>query len=324
MIPQYFSSNESENIQSSATNTPSVSQLKTFSQIFSVNGQSYLILPLSGEPLPASNSFPLQNLVVRVTEDNKVQNSMYGFTHSKNYSTIFNVLLFFFRNIETENEMSSGSEPKKINREEQSCQTDDFPKEIRKITNRYRDVQLQTISNTQMEQMANEVVNNPLESSPLSRRRDSMRTQTTNHLECNSVVEINSNAGPSHSQSNECQPFSIESYESSCSSANTESDNLNLDSEIANSLSLINFNDDNNACTSSAFNCTAINNLDVQTEQNSVEDYVESDHFNSFSNANMNEEDIDDNSSTPPPSYEEILEDDNSDETPIFVNYGTL
>lgn len=242
----------------------------------------------------------------------------------KNYSTIFNVLLFFFRNIETENEMSSGSEPKKINREEQSCQTDDFPKEIRKITNRYRDVQLQTISNTQLEQMANEVVNNPLESSPLSRRRDSMRTQTTNHLECNSVVEINSNAGPSHSQSNECQPFSIESYESSCSSANTESDNLNLDSEIANSLSLINFNDDNNACTSSAFNCTAINNLDVQTEQNSVEDYVESDHFNSFSNANMNEEDIDDNSSTPPPSYEEILEDDNSDETPIFVNYGTL
>jgi hypothetical protein len=219
--------------------------------------------------------------------------------------------------------MSSGSEPKKINREEQSCQTDDFPKEIRKITNRYRDVQLQTISDTQLEQMANEVVNNPSESSPLS-RRDSMRTQTTNHLECDSVVEINSNAGPSHSQSSECQPFSIQSYESSCSSANTESDNLNLDSEVANSLSLINFNDDNNACTSSEFNCTAINNLDIQTEQNSVQDYVESDRFNSFLNANINEEDIDDNSSTPPPSYEEILEDDNSDETPIFVNYGTL
>jgi hypothetical protein len=83
MIPQYFSSNESETLQSNATNTSPVSQLKTFSQIFSVNGQSYLILPLSGEPLPASNSFPLQNLVVRVTDDNKVQNSMYGFTHSK-------------------------------------------------------------------------------------------------------------------------------------------------------------------------------------------------------------------------------------------------
>lgn len=76
MIPQYFCTNESEAIslanQSSST---SISPLTSFSQIFSVNGQSYLILPLTGEPLTAPNSFPLQNFMVRMTEDNKLQNS---------------------------------------------------------------------------------------------------------------------------------------------------------------------------------------------------------------------------------------------------------
>jgi len=77
MIPQYFSPNQSETIPSNATNTPPVSSLKTFSQILSVNGQSYLILPLSGEQLPASNSFPLQNIVVKLSEDTIVQTSKY-------------------------------------------------------------------------------------------------------------------------------------------------------------------------------------------------------------------------------------------------------
>lgn len=315
MIPQYFSSNESEAIQMNATNTPPVPQLKTFSQIFSVNGQNYLILPLSGEPLPASNnSFPLQNIVLKVSEDNKLKTS---------------------KNSDNCNEVRAETESKKINREEQSCQTDDFPEDVRK-SNCFRDVQLQTLTRAQLEQTSNELTDNISQNSRLKTKIESTNVQILNRSECNSIVEIIPSAGPSHLHSNESQAYSLESSESSYSSADTESDRLNLESELVNNISLIDFND--NACTSSEFICRTNNNSDVQNEQNLLnssineieiraEDYVESECFNSFSNENVNEEEIDDRLSTPPPSYEDVIdvnENDNNEETPIIIDYGTL
>lgn len=78
MIPQYFCSNESEVISvANHSNSTSIAPLTPVSQIFSVNGQSYLILPLTGEPLNPSNSFPLQNFMVKLTDENKLQASKY-------------------------------------------------------------------------------------------------------------------------------------------------------------------------------------------------------------------------------------------------------
>lgn len=68
MIPQYFAAIDSESLASNVTSTPSVSTAKTFSQIFSLNGQSYLILPLNGESLPSTDNYPMQNIVVKMND----------------------------------------------------------------------------------------------------------------------------------------------------------------------------------------------------------------------------------------------------------------
>jgi len=148
-----------------------------------------------------------------------------------------------------------------------------------------------------------------------------------NQFGFDSVVDICSNAGPSHMQPSESQPFSFESFQSNCSSANTESDRLD---------SLIDFDDDNNV---SELNPSTSNNFLIETEPNCsqvllnastnhtsvrVEEIMESDCFNSYSNENLDDEEIDDSLSTPPPSYEEVVDDDSDDETPIVVDYGTL
>ncbi|XP_054156145.1 uncharacterized protein LOC128954572 [Oppia nitens] len=135
MIPQYFcsaaattaaaahSDTESTVIsmatQSAAAANPlaaSISPLTTLSQIFSVNGQSYLILPLNGEPLNSANSFPLQNLVVKLTD----------------------------------NESKTVDKPDGkhlcLQREEQSCQTDIVANDRKNGSIRCKDVQMQTIS----------------------------------------------------------------------------------------------------------------------------------------------------------------------------------
>ncbi|XP_054156158.1 uncharacterized protein LOC128954581 [Oppia nitens] len=96
----------------------SVSLLTRFSdQLFSVNGQSYLILSISGRPLNATNSFTLQNLVVKLVD----------------------------------NESKADDKPdgkqlllRLLQREEQSCQTDIVANDRKNASIRCKDVQLQT------------------------------------------------------------------------------------------------------------------------------------------------------------------------------------
>ena len=77
MIPQYFAStlDSHSTLASNFLNaTPSAPSPSTrpYSQIFSVNGQSFLILPLSGEA-GVNEAYPMQNILLKINENVDVE-----------------------------------------------------------------------------------------------------------------------------------------------------------------------------------------------------------------------------------------------------------
>ena len=212
--------------------------------------------------------------------------------------------------------MRNKTESKKIECESQSSQTDNT-NNLKKSTNGYRDVQLQTLSRTQLDQIDSQVMN----SGPQSSRGLQLMQSTSDHNSNGFVLEISS----TDSSSQESQDNSLEPFGSEVSNVDTQT-----------VVTLIDLNDDN---TSSEYNQRPNNRFNTQTQENCsqnlfdmnaiserVDECLQNQEFQSFTNENPNEENIDDEMSVPPPSYEDVVDytDAISDDQPIIVDYGTL
>ena len=212
--------------------------------------------------------------------------------------------------------MRNKTDSKKIECESQSSQTENI-NDLKKSRNGYRDVQLQTLSRTQLDQIDSQVIN----SGPQSSRS----IQSTSVYNSNAfVLEISS----TDSSSQESQDNSLEPFGSEVSNVDTQT-----------VVTLIDFNEDNNGSTSSSeYNQRQSNRFNTQTQENSqnmvdinevserIEECLENQGLESFTNENINEEHIDDHMSVPPPSYEDVVDytDAINDDQPIIVDYGTL
>lgn len=205
----------------------------------------------------------------------------------------------------------SKSESKKIEFESQSSQTENL-NDLKKSSNRFRDVQLQTLSRTQLDQIDSQVLN----PGPQTSRSVQVIQSTSGHNSNGFVVEISS----TDSSSQESTDNSLEPLGSQVS---------NMDSQTV--VTLIDLNEDN-ICGTSVPNQRETNRFN--THENCSQDFNERsaridesvEEFNSFTNENLCEEQIDDEMSIPPPSYEDVIDysDAVNDEQPIIVDYGTL
>ena len=207
--------------------------------------------------------------------------------------------------------MKDKTETRKIEVDSQSCQTE-TPIDFKKDYNRRRDVQLQTLTRTQLDQIDSQVIN----PGPQTSRCHQISSQNN---------ADDSNPSTSSTSGTTTATTSEESLDNSLETFGT-GNVVSRQVDTSTMVTLIDLNDDSNYCGPSGSARTTDNSPQIMLDNHREVIVDDCQQFNSFVSDNAGEEPIDDHLSVAPPSYEDVIDyrERLSDDQPIIVDYGTL